>query len=143
MKKILLLLILVSILIGCSKDSGRNNNPYLPDYNFSSSTINLTLPLYTALQSPGNVIVYSETGVGIRNSVFILNSGSGYLAFDVCCPNQELSACSTMELVGIKAVCPCDESEYSLYSGQAPDMQYPMKQYRVEMVGEGAIRVYN
>ncbi|MEZ4852913.1 hypothetical protein [Flavobacterium sp.] len=143
MKKIVSILILMGLFVSCSKDSNNNNNPYLPNYRFSSSTINLSLPLYTSLQSPGNAIVYSEAGVGIRDRVFILNSGSGFLAFDACCPNQELSACSIMELVGIKAVCPCDEVEYSLFSGQAPDVQYPMKQYRVEMVGEGSIRVYN
>jgi len=103
----------------------------------------MSLPLYSTLLIPGNVIEYNEVGVGILNKVFILNTGSGYLAFDAACPNQSLSSCSEMELVGIKAECPCDEVQYSLYSGQAEGVEYPMLQYRVEVINENSIRVYN
>ncbi len=129
--------------MSCSKDSTSNNNPYLPTYRFNSSVINLNLPLYSALQFPGNVVVYSEAGVGVLNKIFIINTGSGFLAWDAACPNQELSDCSSMELTGIKATCLCDEVEYSLYSGQAEGMQYTMLQYRVEDLGNNSIRVYN
>lgn len=143
MKRFLILLVLLGITLSCSKDSVNNNNPYLPTYRFSSSVINLSFPLYSTLQIPGNAIEYNEIGVGVLNKVFILNTGSGFVAFDAACPNQAISSCSTMNLVGIKAECPCDDAQYSLYSGQATDMQYPMLQYRVEVLSDTSIRVYN
>jgi nitrite reductase/ring-hydroxylating ferredoxin subunit len=60
----------------------------------------------------------------------------------MACPNQELSSCSTMTIDGINVVCPCDEAEYSLFSGQSPGKQYPLKQYRVEVNGNSLL-VYN
>lgn len=143
MKKAFYILLLTIVSFSCSKESVRNNNPYLPTYRFTSSTINLTLPLYSSLQFPGNVIEYNEVGVGILNKIFIINTGSGFFAFDAACPNQSLTSCSEMSLIGIKAECPCDGAQYSLYSGQAPDKEYPMLQYRVEIISESAIRVYN
>lgn len=143
MKRFLILLVLLGITLSCSKDSVNNNNPYLPTYRFTSSVINLTFPLYSNLQFPGNAIEYNEVGVGVLNKVFILNTGSGFVAFDAACPNQAISSCSTMNLVGIKAECPCDEVQYSLYSGQAEGVQYPMLQYRVEVLSDTSIRVYN
>jgi nitrite reductase/ring-hydroxylating ferredoxin subunit len=59
-----------------------------------------------------NVIYY---GQGIRG-VYVFNTGSGYNAFEAACPNQVLSACSTMTLKGI-VVCSCDNNEYSLFTG--------------------------
>lgn len=115
MKRFLILLVLLGITLSCSKDSVNNNNPYLPTYRFTSSVINLTFPLYSNLQFPGNAIEYNEVGVGVLNKVFILNTGSGFVAFDAACPNQAISSCSTMNLVGIKAECPCDEVQYSLF----------------------------
>ena len=143
MKKILFLSFCFIFILGCSKDSVNNNNPYLPTYRFSSSTINLNFPSYSQLLYAGNAIEYYEVGVGISSKIFILNTGSGYLAFDATCPNQAITSCSTMELNGIKAVCPCDEVEYSLYSGQAPNQQYPMLQYRVQIIDDTHIKVYN
>ncbi len=143
MKKFIFLFSILIFTLSCSKDSDTNRNPYLPTYRFNSSVINLNLGTYTSLRFPGNAISYYEVGVGIRDKVFIINTGSGYYAFDACCPNQELSDCSTMTLDGIKAVCPCDDAEYSLYSGQAEGQQYPMLQYRVEVLSDTSIRVYN
>lgn len=143
MKKIVKCIILILVFNSCTQDTLTNNNPYLPTYRFSSSVINLSLPLYSTLQFPGNVVEYYEIGVGVLDKLFIINTGSGFYAFDAACPNQPLSSCSEMDLIGIKAVCPCDDAEYSLYSGQAEGMQYPLLQYRVEIINESAIRVYN
>lgn len=146
MKKFFFLFVLVAISLSCSKDSdNRSNNPYLPSYKFSSSTINLSLPLYAPLQNTSQAIVYNEAGVGIRSRVFIINTGSGFAAYDACCPNQELSDCSNLQLLGTVATCPCDDVKYTLFNGSIleGEGQYPLMQYRVEVVGENAIRVYN
>lgn len=143
MKRFFLLLIIVFLSISCSKDSVNNNNPYLPTYRFTSSAINLNLPLNSPLLSPGNPITYYEAGVGIQGKIFIMYTGSMYVAFDAVCPNQSITGCSSMDLSGIKAICPCDNAEYSLFTGQSPEKEYPMIQYRVEQLSPTTIRVYN
>jgi len=140
MKKIILLLLLISILPGCSKDDYRSQNPYLPDYNFSMD-INLDLPLYSRLNFTSNPVRIFQTGIGI-NGIIVMNTGSGFTAWEATCPNQPMSECSILEINGINAVCHCDNVEYSLFNGQGP-AQYPLKQYRVEAISPSLIRVYN
>ena len=137
MKKYFLLLIAIPLFSGCSPTNFNNQNPFLPNYTFSID-INMDLPSYSNLQYPSNAVFY--TGQGVRG-IYIFNTGSGYNAFDGACPNQALGACSTMTLKGINLVCPCDSKEYSLYTGQG-GLQYPLKQYRVEVNGN-TLRVYN
>ncbi len=140
MKKYILL-VLVAVFISCDKENFNNKNPYLPNYAFTYN-INMNLPQYNSLKFPSNAVYINAGNTGVRG-VFVFNTGSGYVAFDAACPNQALSSCSTMTLNGINAVCPCDDVSYSLFSGQAPEMEYPMKQYRVEQLDDFNLRVYN
>ncbi|GIZ07303.1 hypothetical protein [Flavobacterium sp. UMI-01] len=137
MKKTLSLVLLVFMLTCCSSNDINNNNPYIPNYSFTVS-INTDLAAYNNLKFASNAIYYS--GVGAKG-IFVFNTGSGYNAFDAACPNQPISACATMTLNGINAVCPCDKEEYSLFTGLST-LKYPLKQYRVEVNGS-IIRVYN
>lgn len=138
MKKVLVFILILPFIISCDGGSFNNRNPYIPNYTVSLP-INLNLPQYSNLQFASNHIVdYSQGARGI----VVFNSGSGFVAFDLACPNQELSSCSTMTISGINAVCACDGSEYSLFSGQSAGLQYPMKQYRVEINGS-MLTVYN
>ena len=139
MKKIIVLFAVI-LLFGCDDDTVSYNNPYLPNYSVNF-TINLTLPYYSALNFAGNAVYVSTAGVGIRG-IFVLNTGNGYTAFDAACPNQPLSDCSTMQLNGIMAICPCDDAQYSLYTGIAEGKNYTLKPYRVE-VNENILRIYN
>ncbi len=139
--KYILVILLIPFLFGCNNDDVNNNNKYLPNYNFSID-INLDLPLYTNLQFPANPVYIDQAGIGITG-VFVMNTGSGYVAFEATCPNQEIAACSAMTLDGINAVCPCDDAEYSLFNGQSPGKQYPLKPYRVDVLGSNMIRVSN
>ena len=140
MKKYLILFVL-PLFFGCDKENFSNNNPYLPSYSFSLN-INLSLPQYSNLQFPSNAVYINNGSAGIRG-IFVFNTGSGYVAFDAACPNQALSSCSTMTLSGINVVCPCDDAIYSLFTGQAPGKEYPMKQYRVEQLNASSLKVYN
>jgi nitrite reductase/ring-hydroxylating ferredoxin subunit len=140
MKKYLLF-VFVLLLLGCDKENFNNNNPYLPNYSFTYN-INMNLPQYSSLQFPSNAVYINAGNTGVRG-VYVFNTGSGYVAFDAACPNQALSSCSTMTLNGINVVCPCDNASYSLFSGQAAGMQYPLKQYRVEQLNNFNLRVYN
>jgi len=137
MKKSVWLFILFSAFISCSDNGPVNTNPFIPNHTFTVD-INMNLPLYSNLQYPSNAIYYAGKGV---KGLLIFNTGSGYNAFDAACPNQSLSSCSTMTINGIDAVCPCDNKTYSLFSGQG-SLQYPMKQYRVEVNGN-VLRIYN
>lgn len=137
MKKIILLFLTTISFYSCSDNGFNNNNPYLPNYSFTVD-INMDLPTYSNLKYVSNAVYYS--GVGIKG-IFIFNTGSGYNAFDAACPNQAISNCSKMTLNGINLVCPCDNQEYSLFTGQGK-LQYPLKQYRVEVIGN-TLRVYN
>jgi len=140
MKKILPLFLVLTLLLSCSENNVRNNNPFLPDYAFSLS-IDTNLPLYTNLQFAGNVMLIDQPNAGIRG-VILYNSGSGYLAYDAACPNQYLAACSTLKLLGIEITCPCDGAKYSIFNGTSPGLQYPLKQYRTEVNGK-VVKVFN
>ncbi len=137
MKKSVWIFILFSAFISCSDNGPINTNPFIPNYTFTVD-INMNLPLYSNLQYPSNAIYYAGKGV---KGLIIFNTGSGYNAFDAACPNQTPSTCSPMTIDGIDAVCSCDNKTYSLFSGQG-SLQYPMKQYRVEVNGN-VLRIYN
>lgn len=139
MKKIISFLSICLLFLSCSDNGFNNNNPYIPNYNFSI-TFDLNLPAYSNLKFVSNAIYYSGPEVGPKG-IYVFNTGSGYNAFDGACPNQALSSCSTLTLKGINVICPCDEEEYSLFTGQGK-LQYPLKQYRAILNGN-ILRVYN
>jgi nitrite reductase/ring-hydroxylating ferredoxin subunit len=150
MKKYFFLWLVFPVLFGCSPDKVNNKNPYLPNYTFTID-INMNLPAYSDLKYVSNAVYYPNQGAG--RGLFIFNNGSGYVAFDAACPNQALSSCSTMAFKKLDpndplkidkttVVCPCDNAEYSLFSGQSAGKQYPLKQYRTEVNGT-VLRVFN
>lgn len=145
MKKLLILVVAIAGIVGfsgCSSDNFNNNNPYLPGYSFTL-TVDMTLPSYTDLLYTGNAKYIGIDGIGI-NGIFVMNTGSGWAAWEASCPNQELSSCSVLEKNGVNVKCPCDGVEYSLFTGQpTTPVKYPLKSYRVEILGNNAIRVYN
>lgn len=137
MKKCILLLFIMAAFIGCSNSNFNNKNPNIPNYSFTVD-LNLNLPVYSNLKFPSNAIYYAGAGA---KGIYVFNTGSGYNAFDAACPNQAFTSCTAMTLNGINIVCPCDENEYSLFTGQGK-LEYPLKQYRVEVNGS-VLRVYN
>lgn len=142
MKKFLLLIVGLILVVACSNDNYSYTTKYLPNYGFSID-IDMSLPLYTDLLYTGNAKKITVAGIGI-NGVIVMNTGSGYAAWEASCPNQELSNCSGMTVNGVNAVCPCDNVQYSLFTGQATTaVQYPLKPYRVQVVSQNVIRVYN
>jgi nitrite reductase/ring-hydroxylating ferredoxin subunit len=138
MKKILSLFLIASLFFSCSNNDFDNTNPYIPNYTVSLD-INMNLPSYSSLLYVSNAIYYPGQGA---KGIIIFNTGSGYNAFDAACPNQALSACSTMTINGINAICACDNASYNLFTGLSSGKEYPMKQYRVEVSGN-VLRVYN
>lgn len=137
MKKFWILILFVSILFSCSDNGIRNKNPNIPSYAVNLS-IDMNLPSYSNLKFVSNGVIVPNYGA---KGIIIFNTGSGYNAFDAACPNQPITACTAMTINGINAVCSCDKSEYSLFTGLG-GKEYPLKQYRVEVSGT-VIHVYN
>ena len=132
------------LLLNCSSDNTRNKNPFIPNYNFSI-TINANLPLYSGLQSPVNPVAVNEQNAGANGLIVMKISDTDYRAWEANCPNQYPSGCSRMTINGVNAKCPCDDIEYSLFTGVSEDetAQYTMKPYRVDVLGDNIIRVSN
>lgn len=139
MKKSILLFLILPILLSCSNSGFNNNNPYIPNYSFSVE-INTNFGSFSNLNFVSNAIYYNGPGVGAKG-IFVFNTGTGFNAFDAACPNQAINSCGVMSINGINVKCPCDNQEYSLFTGQGK-LQYPLKQYRTEVNGT-IIRIYN
>jgi nitrite reductase/ring-hydroxylating ferredoxin subunit len=148
MKKHLILFFIIPLFTCCSNSDFNNINPYIPNYTVNI-LINMDLPEYNDLKYVSNGVYYSAAGA---KGVFVFNTGSGYNAFDAACPNQPLSSCSALgfkkldpkdpyKIDETNVVCPCDNNQYSLFTGQG-NLQYPLKQYRVEINGR-VLRIYN
>ena len=138
MKKIIVLLLMLPFAFGCDGGSINNRNPNIPNYTVYLH-INMSLPGYSNLQFPSNHIVDYGVTSGARGIV-VFNTGSGFVAFDLACPNQPFDTCtSPMTISGIEATCDCDDTVYNLFSGQSPGQPYPMKQYRVDINGNTLI----
>ncbi|RAR71731.1 Rieske (2Fe-2S) protein [Flavobacterium aciduliphilum] len=140
MKTTLFLFFSIVLLLGCSKDKFNNNNPFLPNYAFSID-LNTSLPSYTNLKYAGNSIKAYPTN-GPAKGIIVFNTGSSIVAYDGSCPNQNITSCSGLSIGGSNASCPCGNENYSLFTGQAPGKEYPLKPYRVDVNGD-VIRVYN
>ena len=142
MKKYLILLLALGFMFSCNNDDYNNNNRYLPNYNFSVN-VDMNLPQYSQLMFASNAVYVTQANAGI-NGVIVMNTGSGYAAYEATCPNQEITTCSILDIQGVMAVCPCDDVEYSLFTGLANSpVEYPLNPYRVELVGQNVLRIYN
>lgn len=141
MKKILFLTFVLVFSLGCSKDSVRYSNPYLPN-NPVSIFIDLNLPAYDKLKYPNNSVIIENQGV---LGVIVFNAGSYYLAYDIACPNHAVDYnCSRMKLDkpgSIFLTCSCEQHptpfQYSLMTGTSltPGAQYQLKPYTVNARG--------
>lgn len=138
----MILLFAIAFLSGCGSDDYNNTNRFLPNYNFTVD-LDFNLPLYNALRFPANPVRVNQAGVGI-NGIIVMNTGSGYVAYEATCPNQPVTSCSSLTIDGINVICNCDDVVYSLFTGlPESDVRYPLKPYRVQITGENSIRVYN
>lgn len=135
MKKTLYCLLIILFLTGCSKNNNDENCNFLLNVGVNAS-LNLNLPNYSPLNFISNAIY--EPGYG-NKGIIVINTGTGFAAWDASDPNHSPNTCSTLEIVGVEAVCGCtDENTYSLYTGQPlsnPNLTCGLKAYRVEQSG--------
>lgn len=140
MKKCILFF-LIPLFLCCSKDENkRNQNPYIPSYNFSIS-LDTNLPLYSGLNTPVNPILVTNENAGVKGIIVMKVSDTDFRAWEANCPNQYPQECSLMTINGLNAKCPCDGIEYSIFTGVGAG-PYTMVPYRVEVIGD-IVRVYN
>lgn len=141
MRKTVLLSFALVLLLSCSNSTTKFNNPFIPNYAFST-TLNLNLPTYSGLNSNINPQIIPDNGIGVTLIVMKI-SDTDYRAWDANCPNQYPSSCSQMRINGVNAKCNCDNFEYSLFTGVGNDGDYIMKPYRVQVIEPKLIRIYN
>ncbi len=138
MKKISYIVLTIVLILSCSDDSPSNRNPFLIDTNFSFD-INLNLPLYGNLGTPGSSIYIGNENVGLRGG-FVYNTGSGFVAWEASCPNHAPSSCSTMTIEGgVTCRCSCEDYLYSLANGaplsESDEKLHGLLFYRVDQNG--------
>lgn len=145
MKKLLIVLI-CTLFIACSKNDINNNCNFLLDVGVNLS-VNLNLPQFNQLLFPGNAIRVEQQGnEGII--LYRLNSAT-LLAWDGADPNHTPSACSALSLDsdGITATCGCvDSNRYYLATGTffgENALPCTLKPYRVEAIGTNTFLVSN
>lgn len=130
MKKILLTLVFIT-LWGCgTSDDGNTILPNVP----VNVTINLNLPAYQDLLiNNGSAFV---PGHGIKGIIVFRFSETNILAWDAACPHISPNNCSTMTINGVKMVCGCDETEFSILDGSPlSGTQFSARQYRAVKTG--------
>jgi len=141
LNKIFVVLVISMLFITCDDGRSRERNPNVPLYNFTIE-INIDLPQYNSLLYPSNAVLINSVGAG-TNGIIVFNAGGNYRAYEANCPDQTLITCSQLQINGIRAICPCDELEYNLFTG-LPTTQgdYAMIPYRIEQIGN-ILRIWN
>ncbi|MEO9891453.1 hypothetical protein [Aurantibacter sp.] len=136
-------LLLLFLVLSCDSDRAIRN-PYIQEIGFRFD-LNLSLPLYSPLTNPGSPVYIGLDGVGNRG-VFVINAGfDQFRAFEATCPNHPPNSCSTMEIDGQNAICPCEDYEYSLFTGQQfnvpedDNVYYNLLEYRAVQSGNSVI----
>ena len=124
-------LILIS---GCAKNNIDNRCNYLLNLDIYYE-INLNLPQYSELNFISNSVYIPNVGNG---GIIVVNSGSGYLAWDAADPNRTNLPCSVLTISGLEAISNCaEQNTYSLITGQSIGVALTcsLKPYRVESSG--------
>ena len=124
-------LLLVS---GCAKNNIDNRCNYLLNLDIYYE-INLNLPQYSELNFISNSVYIPNVGNG---GIIVVNSGSGYLAWDAADPNRTNLPCSVLTISGLEATSSCaEQNTYSLITGQSIGVALTcsLKPYRVESSG--------
>ncbi len=122
------------LISGCAKNNIDNRCNYLLNLDIYYE-INLNLPQYSELNFISNSVYIPNVGNG---GIIVVNSGSGYLAWDAADPNRTNLPCSVLTISGLEATSSCaEQNTYSLITGQSIGVALTcsLKPYRVESSG--------
>lgn len=126
MKNIFLAILFVIL---CSCNNNDDGNTILPNIPVNVS-LNLDLPSYQSLLfNSGNAYVPNQ---GIKGIIVFRFSNTDFRAWDAACPHISPNDCSTMTIKGVKMVCSCDNTEFSILDGSPlSGTKYSARQYKV------------
>ena len=144
--RILFAFIFVVCLSACETDDNRRRNPNLLNINVNYE-ISLNLPQYNNLNFVGNAVYIPNQG---NLGIIVVNSGSGFYAWDAADPNLPPSDCSRLVIDGLEAASSCNPpNTYSLIDGlpiadndNEEELRYGMMSYRVTESGN-ILRIFN
>ena len=127
-------IIILILLNSCAKNINDSNCNNLLNLDIFYE-VNLNLPQYSQLNFISNSVYIPNVG---NAGIIIVNSGTGYLAWDAADPNHTNLPCSTLSISGLEATSGCAEQHtYSLITGQSIGVALTcsLKPYRVESNG--------
>ena len=141
MKNFLLIGIVSALILSCSKSDNTDitcNYLLNVDVNYP-----INLNLNSQLGFISNPVYFRDVG---NKGIIVMNTGTGYVAYDASDPNHTPNACSTITIEGVEGICGCnDQNKYSLFTGQPlgnPELRCGLKSYRWEQSGSDLI-IYN
>jgi hypothetical protein len=141
-KSFLLFLFSFVLLTSCESEERQNRNTNLLEINVNIQ-VSLNLPQFNQLNFPGNAMYVSSQG---NLGVIVVNTGSGFLAWDAADPNILPQDCSRLEINGLEAESNCDsQNVYSLVTGQplsGENLKYPLYAYRINQGGD-VLNIFN
>lgn len=143
MKWRVLIFLLVVGFCSCEDDDVRQQNPNLLNIQFDI-VLNLNFPQYSQLNFAGNAIYVGGEGIG-NDGIIVVNTGSGFVAWDASDPNEFPSNCTRLQIDGLSASSTCQEpNSYSLVTGQPLEdgLQFALLSYRISE-SDGSLRVFN
>ena len=128
------LLLLIIFIFSCSSNINDSRCNLLLNLDIYYE-VNLNLPQYSDLNFVSNSVYVPDVGNG---GIIIVNSGTGFLAWDASDPNHEILPCSILNINGLEATTSCvQQNTYSLITGQSVGtvLNCTLKAYRVESGG--------
>ena len=132
---------LISILLwSCNKDQSQ-----IVPYVKVNITANLYYPQFSALNAPGNAVIFPYEGYNRNGVIIFRNSIEEYTAYDATCP-QHIETKTAIKLddngSGGQATCPYCKTVYNFYSYGTASKGYPLQRYNVNISGNVLI-IYN
>ena len=127
-------LLLIVLFCNCSSNINDSRCNFLLNLDIYYE-VNLNLPQYSDLNFVSNSVYIPDVGNG---GIIIVNSGTGFLAWDASDPNHDILPCSILNINVLQATSSCNQQNtYSLITGQSVGtvLNCTLKAYRVESVG--------
>lgn len=132
--QILGLFLVLPLVMSCKENEQNQIVPYTP-VNLS---LELSLPQFQVLQSPGSAIIFANAGYR-GHGVIVYRLIDDFYAYDATCP-QHIETPTAIELDGVSAgtaTCPHCHTTYLLMTGFSQDgkAQHPLQHYRAWIMG--------
>jgi nitrite reductase/ring-hydroxylating ferredoxin subunit len=139
MKYFKTILLIFLFLINCESDDQNTILPKVP----VNVTVNLTLPQFNKLLTPGN---WAYVDGGIKGIIIYNVNNNTYRAYERSCPHLPPSDCTRMNVEqSFKMKCPCDSSEFSILDGTpiTPNINSRALEYRITIINTSTLKITN